>query len=393
MHGYLERRILPQVTKRLAHSPAVALLGPRQSGKSTLAKAILDTYPKSIYLDLELPSSLNKLQDAELYLRTHQDKLVCLDEIQRLPEIFPLLRALIDERRRPGRFLILGSASRDLLQQSSETLAGRISYFEISPFTHSELKPKQRIHHWLLGGFPPSILNPDIQSSFAWRTDYIRSFLERDIAQLGYSIPTQTLARLWRMLAHNHGQTLNSTKFADPLGLTSHTARKYIDILEQTFLIRTLPAYSRNSKKRLVKAPKVYIRDSGLLHALLDIPDSESLFSHPIYGPSYEGYVIENICSENPDWKASFYRTSQQAEIDLVLEYGRKLIAIEVKASSSPTVSRGFWLALEDIKPQATFIVAPVASSYPLTKDVQIVNIESILKVLREAKTNKTVRP
>ena len=319
MHKIYKREIIDTVKTRLNHYPAVALLGARQAGKSTLAGMLLEGLGKAIHLDLERPSDLNKLTDPEAFFAQFCDHIICLDEIQRTPEIFPVLRGVIDRNRRNGQFLILGSASRDLIRQSSETLAGRISYIEITPFTRREATFADQATHWLRGGFPRSLLAENTEASMQWREDYIRTFLERDIPQLGFRIPANTVGRFWRMLAHSHGQVLNASKIAGSMGVSSHTIRKYIDLLEQTFMVRTLAPYSGNIKKRLVKSPKVYIRDTGILHALLDIETMEDLFSHPIYGTSYEGYVVENIITQLPRWKAFYFRTSNGAEIDLFI--------------------------------------------------------------------------
>ncbi len=298
MHGYRERNIFNSIIKRLHSNPSVALLGARQVGKSTLAERIIGEFPHAIYLDLERPSDLNKLSNAEAFFQQYKDKMICLDEIQRAPELFAILRSVIDRNKNNAQFLLLGSASRDLIRQSSESLAGRISYLEITPFSRAESKEFDINQLWLRGGYPRSLLNADDESSFQWREDYIRTFLERDIPQLGFNVPANTLGRFWRMLAHSHGQTLNASKLADSMGVSAHTIRKYIDLLEQTFVVRALKPWSGNIKKRLIKSPKVYIRDSGLMHALLDIESMDQLFSHPVYGSSYEGFVIENILTQ-----------------------------------------------------------------------------------------------
>jgi len=382
MQGFRQRAILTEILKRLQSNPAVALLGARQVGKSTLAAMVMAQHPNAICLDLERPSDLNKLADPEAFFQQFQDRLICLDEIQRAPELFALLRSVIDRNQRNGQFLFLGSASRDLIRQSSESLAGRVSYLEITPFARIEV-PDLPIHQlWLHGGYPRSLLGMDDEVSFQWREDYIRTFLERDIPQLGFHIPANTLGRFWRMLAHSHGQTLNASKLADSMGVSGHTIRKYIDLLEQTFVVRALQPWSGNSKKRLVKSPKVYIRDSGLLHALLDIASMEQLFAHPVYGTSYEGFVIENIVTQLPRWKASFYRTSSGAEMDLVLEKQGRRIAIEIKASTSPKLGRGNWSALEALQPDESFVVAPVDVSYPMSENVMVMPLDAMLEAL-----------
>ncbi len=386
MHGNIQRNLFQTLLDRLSSAPAVALLGARQVGKSTIAQSIGEYLPNTLYLDLERASDLNKLTHPEVFFKEFESSLICLDEIQRLPEIFKLLRSEIDRKNRNGQFLVLGSASRDLIQQSSETLAGRLSYLELTPLTLTELEnASEQTHidkHWLRGGYPRSLINTSDETSLIWREDYIRSFLERDIPQLGFSIPAATLGRFWRMLAHSHGQLLNNSKLADSMGVSSHNIRKYIDLLCETFVVRSLPPYEANTKKRLVKSPKVYIRDSGLLHALLDIESLEDLFSHPIYGVSFEGYCIENILTQLPRWRASFYRSSHGAEIDLVLERGAKTIAIEIKSSASPKPTRGFYNALEDIQPTETYVVGLVQNSYLLTEDIRVLSLRDLLQRL-----------
>jgi len=384
MQGYRERSVLSDIIKRLQANPAVALLGARQVGKSTLAEMVIEQFPDALYLDLERPSDMNKLTDPEAFFQQFPDRLICLDEIQRAPELFVVLRSVIDRNKRNGQLLLLGSASRELIKQSSESLAGRIAYLEISPFNRTETIDVDVNRLWLRGGYPRSLLNVDDEASFQWREDYIRTFLERDIPQLGFNIPANTLGRFWRMLAHSHGQTLNASKLADSMGVSGHTIRKYIDLLEQTFVIRTLQPWSGNTKKRLIKAPKVYIRDTGLLHALLDIESMEQLFSHPVYGASFEGFVIENILSQLPRWQASFYRTSSGAEFDLVLEKSSKRVAIEIKASTSPKLGRGNWSALETLQADQSFVVAPVDVAYPLQGGVMVMPLDDVIAAVQQ---------
>jgi len=382
MHGYKKRIILNSMIKRLQANPAVALLGARQVGKSTLAEMLMDAFPDAIYVDLERPSDRNKLTNAEAFFQQFNDKMICLDEIQRAPELFAVLRGVIDRNKKNGQFLLLGSASRDLIQQSSESLAGRIAYLEVTPFTREECKDLDINQLWLRGGYPRSLLTSDDESSFQWREDYIRTFLERDIPQLGFHVPANTLARFWRMLAHTHGQILNASKLAGSMGVSAHTIRNYIDLLEQTFVVRGLKPWAGNTKKRLIKSPKVYIRDSGLLHALLDIESMEQLFSHPVYGTSYEGLVIENLLSQLPRWQASYYRTSNGAEIDLVLEKGMQRIAIEIKSSTCPKLSKGNWSAFESLHADACYVVAAVDSPYPLSDKVQVLNFDGVIEAI-----------
>lgn len=362
----------------------MAVLGPRQCGKSTLAKHVIESHPQSIYLDLERPSDARKLADPELFFDHYKDRLICLDEIQRLPEIFTILRSVIDDRRRSGQFLILGSASGDLLRQSSESLAGRIAHLELAPFGICEISDCATNKLWLRGGFPSGLLTEDDQASFRWRQNFVRTFLERDIPQLGIRISAASIERLWRMCAHYHSQLLNLSAIGNSLGITHHTARSYIDLLSKTFMLRMLPPFEANAKKRLVKSPKIYIRDSGLLHTLLGIREYEDLLAHPVFGGSWEGFAIENIVTCMPDWNPSFYRTSAGAEVDLVLEQGRHKIAIECKASSSPEVTKGFWYALDDIRPDEVWVVAPVKGTYPLKGGVKIISLEDIVQHLKK---------
>ena len=379
MEGYLKRKIEAKLLENIQDYPLVALLGPRQVGKSTLAKKIQKEIKASIYLDLEKQSDLKKLDDPEVFFDHNKSKFICMDEIQLLPEIFSVLRSVIDERGKNTQFLILGSASRDLIKQSSESLAGRISYLEISPFTLAELKAGEVIPLWIRGGYPRSFLHKTDQKSFEWRENYIKTFLERDIPQLGFSIPAAIIGRLWKMLAHNQGQTLNSSKLGSSLGVSSHTVNSYIDVLEQTFLVRKLLPFEANIKKKYIKSPKVYIRDSGLLHALLGIETLNDLLGHPVCGASFEGFVIENIISNFNRWNFSFYRTKSGAEIDLVMSKGNRVVAIEIKTSKAPKIEKGFWSAVEDIQATEKYVIAQVDSKYPIKNGVVVMNLNQFL--------------
>jgi predicted AAA+ superfamily ATPase len=386
MQTYIERILTTDIERKLENMPGVVILGPRQCGKSTLAKAIISEIGGAVYLDLERPSDVSKLRDPEAFFSLNSDQLICLDEIQRIPELFPVLRSVIDENRRNGQFIILGSASPDLMKQSSETLAGRISYFALTPFVLKEVseddhsKALRRL--WLRGGFPRSYLAPDERGSIEWRLDFIRTFLERDIPQLGFRTPAKTLERFWRICAHLHGQLLNSSKLGESMGVSHHTVRSYIDMLEQSFVLRVLRPYESNLKKRLIKSPKIYIRDSGILHALLGIENHNDLLGHPVYGPSWEGLVIENILSLLPNWKASFYRTSSGSEIDLILEKGNKRVAVECKGSTSPNLNRGFWNAVSELKFKEVWVVAPVKEAYPIEKGVRVAPLHQVIEHL-----------
>ena len=380
MHGYVNRRSTQKVMDSLESYPVVALLGARQVGKTTLAKKISAGFEDAVYLDLELPRDLNKLQDPEAFFELNKDSLICLDEIQRMPDLFEVLRAVVDKTGQ--QFLVLGSASRDLIRQSSETLAGRIAYLELSPFTLNEIPEVDSRIHWLRGGYPKSVLAKNDDFSFEWRLNYIRTFLERDIPQLGFNIPANTLRRLWQMLAHNQGQSLNSAKLGNSIDKSANTVRHYIDILEQTFLVRTLAPYSVNVKKRLVKSPKVYLRDSGLLHTLLDIETVNSLMGHPVYGSSFEGYVIENILVNLLRWKPYFYRTAGGAELDLILTRGSDIIGVEIKASTAPKPSRGFWSACNDIKATRKYVIGAVSEAYPIKNGALVCSINELIEIL-----------
>lgn len=383
LHGYVLRDVESVARRRLAANPAVALLGPRQCGKSTLAKHMLADIPDAVFLDLERPSDLNKLRDPEAFLKLHAGRLVCIDEVQRVPELFPVLRSLIDEQGSAGQYLILGSASRDLIRQSSETLAGRISYLELSPFVLGEV-PDSLQHLWLQGGFPRSFF-ADSVASYDWRLDFIRSFLERDIPMLRSAVPAEAVGRLWTMCAHYQGQLLNLQKLAESMGVHAGTIRNYLDLLCGGFMLRRLPPFVVNVKKRLVKSPKIYIRDSGILHTLLNIETADDLYAHPVFGDSWEGFVVETVLSSISDrFSFGFYRTSHGAEMDLVLQKGSKRFGIECKASTSPKVTKGFWTAREDLGLDETFIVAPVDGGYPFGDGVRVCSLSECVERLRE---------
>lgn len=372
MHGYIPRLIEEKLQKALLRSPAVAILGPRQSGKSTTAKKLLKDIP-SVYLDLQDRASRNKLSEPELFFDHYRDRLICLDEIQLLPEFFSTLRSEIDKDRRPGRFLILGSASRDLLKQSTESLAGRIAYTDLLPFINKEvadISPWPDI--WLRGGFPESLLAQSDMDSFDWRIDFIRTFMERDIPNLGFQIPVPVIERLWTLLAHFHGQTVNYQKLSAAADISIPTVKKYLAILEQTYMVRLLKPAQTNIKKRLIKSPKIYLRDSGILHALLDIERYDSLLANPAAGASWEGFVIENIISEFNRWKPSFMRTSNGAEIDLILERAGERHIFECKLSKAPKPSRGFYELFDSVNPEAGWIIAPVDEPYEIRKGIYV---------------------
>lgn len=375
---YIHRDIEPSVLKAIQNFPVTAVTGPRQCGKSTLVKHLLEAYPESIYLDLERPSDLRKLDDAEWFLSAQKGKLICIDEIQRQPELFPLIRSLVDEWNRPGCFLILGSASRDLLKQSSESLAGRISYKRLTPFLWEELENDYSIEKYFsAGAFPRSLLAEDNEISFEWRESFITTFLERDLLQWGGFTPT-TMRRLWQMLAHVNGQTVNYSTFAASLGVTSTTVKNYIDLLAGTYMVEILPPYISNLGKRLVKSPKVYISDSGITAALLGLRNFEDLSGHPAFGSIWEQIVLSNLKGLYPEAEFFYYRTTNGAEVDFVMKIKNAVFAIECKASYSPILSKGNYIAFEDIAPKYTFIVTPSPSSWSMKEKIDVVSLNEL---------------
>jgi predicted AAA+ superfamily ATPase len=383
MHDLIKRNIEGFVFQNLSIFPAIALLGPRQCGKSTLAKMLSEKIKSFLYLDLQNPADFNKLTDPILFFKANENATICIDEVQLVPRLFSFLRAAIDQNRRPGRFILLGSASRELMKQTSESLAGRIGIIELSPFSSKELSNDKEFHlhkYWLRGGYPDSYLSNSDDDSNLWRENFIRTYIERDIPQLGFQIPALQLRRLLTMCAHNQGQMLNASKLGESLSLTHPTIRRYIDLLEQTFILRTLSPYEFNVKKRLVKSPKVYIRDSGLLHRLLQIDTFNDLMGNPVFGASWEAMVIENIVSSLRDWAPYFYRTSTGDELNLILVKGFKIIAVECKASTAPQISRGFWRSLETLRPLHSYIVSPVESNYPIKEDVTVCDLDFLLQ-------------
>jgi len=384
----ISRRLLADLGTALAESPAVALLGPRQAGKTTLALEVAKTRP-SLYLDLESESDRAKLAEPELYLAQHDGELVVLDEIQRTPHLFRSLRGLIDKGRRggrgTGRFLVLGSASIDLLEQSGESLAGRIRYLELGPLDAGEVGRKRLDALWLRGGFPESLLADSDAASLRWRTDFIRTYLERDIPQLGPRIPAETLRRLWTMLAHQQGGLLNAAALARALAVDGKTIASYLDLLVDLLLVRRLAPWHANVRKRLVKSPKVYVRDSGLVHALLGLGDREALLSHPVSGGSWEGLAIESLIAAAPgNSDAHFFRTAAGAEIDLLMTLPgrRKPWAIEVKRGLAPTFERGFQLACETVRPDRRFVVYAGTERFPMAEGVEAIPLVDLCEEL-----------
>ncbi len=371
--------------------PVVALLGPRQAGKTTLAWELARSRGEHVYLDLERDADLNKLSDPDLYLSRQFGKLTILDEVQRKPELFRLLRTLVDDRIRngepAGHFLVLGSASRDLLRQSSESLAGRIRYLELAPFTTPELTGQEIAEEvlWLRGGYPGSLLATSDGVSWDWRTSFVSTYLERDIPQLGPRLPAEQLRRFWMMLANQPGAPLNAARLAGGLGVSGNTVRHYLDVLTELYMVRQLSPWAGNSAKRLVRSPRVYVRDSGLTHRLANIPDLETLLGHPVCGPSWEGHVVENLLVNLPDaWTAFYYRSRGGAEIDLVLEGpGPRTIAVEIKRSLSPKLTRGYREGFIEVGAERGYVVVPAGEPHPLDSKTEVVPLREMVTLVR----------
>lgn len=391
----IDRNITDKLINGLKNVPVVALLGSRQVGKTTLALQIAaNAFGKeSAYLDLELDTDLNKLSDPESYLRRFEDKLLIIDEVQRKPDLFRVLRGLVDIRKRAGessgQFLLLGSASRDLLQQSSESLAGRIRYLELTPFSVLEIFKNDRTGFnpeklWFRGGFPDSYLATSDDESWEWRNDFISTYVERDIPQMGPQIPATRMKKFWAMLAHYHGQQVVLSEIGKSLEVSHPTIKTYLDILTDFYMVRQIQPWAGNTKKRMVKSPKIYLRDSGILHKLLNISSFEDLLGNPVLGASWEGFVIENIIVQlSSKWQYSYYRTTSQTEIDLILEGpDNQTWAIEVKRSSAPKVGAGFHSASEDIKATAKFVIYSGAERYPMANDTEAIGLPEFLEML-----------
>ena len=393
----IPRRAAELVRARLRQFPAVALLGPRQVGKTTLAAHLAGEVAgagaagipgESVYLDLEDEADRAKLADAAAYLAAHENSLVVLDEVQRVPDLFATLRGVIDRGRRrglrAGRFLLLGPASNDLLRQSGESLAGRIAHVELAPFSVLEVDASRHGDLWIRGGFPDSFLANDGNESTFWRESFVRTYLERDIPQLGPRIPATILRRFWTMLAHVQGGVHNAAALARGLDVDGKTVARYLDLLVDLLLVRRLPPYHANVRKRLVKSPKVYLRDSGIVHALLRLESRDDVLGHPVAGPSWEGFVVENLLgSLTSRAGAFFYRTASGAEVDLVLEMpGGELWAVEIKRSRAPKLARGFHHAREDLKPSRSFVVHAGEGSFPLARGVEAIGVAELAATL-----------
>lgn len=375
----------------LARAPAVVLLGPRQIGKTTLAKKLAENEKGAIYLDLEKAADLRRLEDAGVFLRSQPGRLVIIDEVHRLPNLFAELRGIIDERRaggiRTGQFLLLGSASLDLVQHASETLAGRVIYLDLAPIAVDEARGAGvgADTLWLRGGFPESLIAADDAESFEWRRNFIRSYLERDVPMFAPRMPSNTIGRLWTMLANAQGSLLNSARLAQGLGVSAPMINRYIDLLVDLMLVRRLQPWSGNLNKRLVRSPKVYVRDSGVVHALLELETLDQLLGHPVVGPSWEGFVIETLIdAAGPRRAPMFYRTQDGAEIDLLFERAGKIeMALEIKRSTAPKVERGFFLACDDLQIERRFVVYSGQEGYPISHGATVLSLEEAVTRLR----------
>lgn len=390
----LIRRLKPVVEEHLRHMPGVVLLGPRQVGKTTLAKTIAAGRNKdgAVYLDLERPVDQRRLADADAFLRAQTGKLVVIDEIHRAPALFETLRGIVDDRRaakdRAGHFLLLGSAAIELMRQVSETLAGRVTYVDLAPLDSLELPKRlagaERL--WIRGGFPDSVLADSDAASLNWRRAFIRSYLERDVPMFAPRLPAETVGRLWGMLAHAQGTLLNQSRLAASLGVSAPAIGRYIDLLVDLLLVRRLRPWSSNAGKRLVRAPKTYIRDSGMVHALLDLENWNEVLGHPIAGPSWEGFVIENLIIAAGDKRTPyFYRTEDGAEIDLLFERGGAIeMAIEIKRSTAPVLSRGFHLACETLKPKQMYLLHSGRDVWPHSPRITAITLTELMGRLVE---------
>jgi predicted AAA+ superfamily ATPase len=381
--GSIERKAFGNIKKSLKDVPVTAILGPRQCGKTTVVKMLAKKRNDFLLLDMENPADIQALQDPAAFFDYYPNKTICIDEIQRKPELFPILRYSVDKNRRNGRFIVLGSASPQLIRQSSESLAGRIRYIELTPFSINEISNFENFYNrlWLRGGFPRSFLAKGDESSFEWRNDFVKTFLERDIPQFGFNIGASKMRRVWTMLAHANASILNRSKLGESLGVSHHTINSYLDILSDSFMLRVLPPYEANIKKRLVKSPKILFRDSGILHNLLGIRNYKDLRSNLNCGSSYEAFAIEQILSDISiagKFEPYFYRSHQGEEIDLLLDSGNELIAIECKASSSPDIPKGLLTAVKDLNISRTFIVAPVGREYPVADNMMVCGISTL---------------
>ena len=384
----VERYIFKDLLEIIEEFPVVGIVGPRQVGKTTLAKLLFKQIKKeTIFLDLENPRDASKLTDPLLFFENNQTKCIIIDEVQINKELFPIIRTVVDQQREPGRFILLGSASPELIRDSSESLAGRIYYKELTPFHFKEINEIVTYQkHWLYGGYPEALLTESPTKSKRWRRSFIQTYIERDLPMLGLSSKTSDIHRLFRMISHIHGQQLNYNTLSKSLGLSSPTIKKQVDFLEHAYIIRLLEPYYFNTSKRLVKSPKIYIRDTGLLHSLLEIDDNEYLFGHPIIGYSWEGYVIEQVAAVLPeDYSLNYYRTQQGAELDLVVcKNLRPILGIEIKLSSNPKFSVGNEISLQDLGLDKGYIVVPETEGYFLKKNVEVVSLNLLINLINK---------
>ncbi len=384
----VERYIFKDLLEIIEEFPVVGIVGPRQVGKTTLAKLLSKQIKKeTIFLDLENPRDASKLTDPLLFFENNQTKCIIIDEVQINKELFPIIRTVVDQHREPGRFILLGSASPELIRDSSESLAGRIYYKELTPFHFKEINEIVTYQkHWLYGGYPEALLTESPTKSKRWRRSFIQTYIERDLPMLGLSSKTSDIHRLFRMISHIHGQQLNYNTLSKSLGLSSPTIKKQVDFLEHAYIIRLLEPYYFNTSKRLVKSPKIYIRDTGLLHSLLEIDDNEYLFGHPIIGNSWEGYVIEQVAAVLPeDYSLNYYRTQQGAELDLVVcKNLRPILGVEIKLSSNPKFSVGNEISLQDLGLDKGYIVVPETEGYFLKKNVEVVSLNLLINLINK---------
>ena len=382
----IKRHLKSILQLKLKQFPVVGVLGPRQVGKTTVVKDVLKaTKKKAVYLDLELPSDLNLLRDPELYFRENIDQQLILDGIHHKPDLFPVMRSLIDIKRKPGRFLIIGSASPTVIQHGSETLAGRIAFCELHPFSLNETEGNYK-KLWLRGGFPDSYLAKNIGNSMSWRQSFIQTYIQRDVPSLGLVADRTTLRKLLQMISNSQGAIVNYSSLSKSLGISVTTIIRYVEVLEETFVIRRLPSYHTNSKKRLVKAPKLFIRDSGLLHALWGIDSATALMGHHLVGHSWEGFVMQQVAASLKDeFELFYYRTQDGAEVDLVITKAAKpIVSLEIKFSDDPVLSRGNYIALTDLKAKYNFIVTPSAKDHPYDENIRVFSIATVLPELKK---------